>query len=562
MSTEEDKENDKEEKFVPTKADKELADLVRARYNLIYVVTWEEKRVIQSLGHICKMPEVNVHGVQIWDAARGLHGVKGVTIEGGDEKVTPESILDHIAARAEELRGKQLKSAASRGPIYVLCDMFRYLEGDNFTPEIERKIRVLSTILKKSSITVVMTSPVLTLPTALEKCVTVFDYPLPGKEQLTGLFLNAKTKLSKYGKVTLEPEVTDEMIVRALQGLTIQEAEDAIAKAVVSTKKFDIPTILEIKRDIIRKGGLLDYIAASDKLSDIGGFAGVKEFVRMRKDSFSDHAREYGLRQPKGIFLVGVMGTGKSLCAKAVANEMGISMLKMDMGSMFGSDLGASEHNMRKAISQAESIAPCVLFVDEIDKALAGAKGQTTDSGTTKRVIGKLLNWMQEKEAPVFIVACANSVTDLPAELMRKGRFDELFFVDFPTPDERGEIFKIHLSKRNRDPKKFDIAALVERTDKYSGAEIEGVIDDAMHIAYADNKREFETKDILRSIKTCRKLADLMKDDIDALRHSAKDRFKSASDPLYLGDEDDGEGDRFDEIGSNESKDADDGGPL
>jgi SpoVK/Ycf46/Vps4 family AAA+-type ATPase len=260
------------------------------------------------------------------------------------------------------------------------------------------------------------------------------------------------------------------------------------------------------------------------------------------------------LRQPKGIFLVGIQGTGKSLCAKAVANELQVSLLKLDMGSMFGDHLGESEQNMRKAVLQAESIAPCVLFVDEIDKALAGAKGATTDSGTTKRVIGKLLNWMQEKTSPVFLVACANSVTDLPAELMRKGRFDELFFVDFPEPEERAEIFRIHIRKRDRKVEDYNIDELVAITDKYSGAEIEGVIDDAMHIAYADGKREFTTNDIKRSIKTCRKLADIMKEDIDQLRDDAKGRFKNASDPLYLGGDDQVEDEttRFDDIASEE----------
>jgi ATP-dependent 26S proteasome regulatory subunit len=537
--------------YTACEADTELENLIRARYNLIYAVTWEERRVIDSLAAICDKEDINLSGVQVWDAARGLMGLNNVSVEGGAEMVTPDLVLNHIMQKAEEARGKVVKAKASRGPIYVLCDIFRYLSPAGLTPDVERKIRVLSTLLKRSTITVVMTSPHLELPTALEKCVTVLDYPLPAKQHLLALVKHAKTKLVERGKLSKEgAEQDDETVVRALQGLTIQEAEDALAKAVIVKKRFDIPTILEIKRGIIRKGGLLDFIPANDNLSDIGGFQGVKEFVKLRKDAFSDNAKEYGLPDPKGIFLMGIQGTGKSLCARAVAHELQIPLLKLDMGSMFGELMGESEKNMRKALAQAESIAPCVLFVDEIDKALAGATGAgSNDGGTTKRVIGKMLDWMQSKSAPVFVVACANSLLGLPPALIRKGRFDERFFVDFPTPEEREEIFKIHLKKRKRDPEKFDITKLVGLTDKYIGAEIEGVIVDAMYAAYGDNKREFTTQDIIRAIRGCRKMADVLKTEIDMILEEAKGKLKNASDPLNsLEVEDSSEGSRFQEI--------------
>lgn len=536
--------------FPRCSADKELEYLIKAKYNLIYAVTWEERRVIDSLEQICDLPDVNIAGVQVWDSARGLISSRGYPIAGGEGMTNPELVLDHIAKRAEESKGKIRSAKDSRGPIYVMCDLFRYLEATGLVPEMERKLRSLATTLKRSSITVVITSPELQLPLALEKVVTVIDYPLPGPEQLEVMVSNAKSKLVERKRVSKEDaEATPtENIVRALLGLTLTEAEDAIAKTVIVTNKFDIPSMLDLKRQIIRKGQILDYVYSEDKLDDIGGLQGIKQWIKIRKNSFTDKAKDYGLPPPKGIFMLGVQGSGKSLSAKAIANELEIPLLKLDVGRVFGSLVGESESRMRHALKLAESIAPCVLLVDEIGKALSGSNG-SNDGGTTRRVISTMLDWMQEKTSPVFLVACSNEIKDLDPALLRRGRFDELFFVDLPNDEERKVIFSIHLKKapRKRDPKNFELDKLAAATQGFSGAEIEACILDAMNNAFSDKSREFTTKDILDAIKVCVPLSKVMKKELDELRECARDRMRKASDPLFQhADAADGEDSRFD----------------
>lgn len=516
--------------YPPSQIDKELEHLIKSRYSLLYIVSYEEKRVINALSNICDLNEVNYSGVQVWDSTKGLRCTSGASVSGGENMTTPEAVLDHILKKAAEFEGRKSDSKALRGPVFVLCDLFRYIQigqGGGFTPEIERRLRVLPEALRLTFMHVVIVSPVLTLPTALEKCITVIDYPLPSKEQLSVLASFANQKL--IDRKRMKKEDADSMpmehIVMALLGLTLQEAEDALAKAFIVTNTFDIQTILQIKKQIIRKGQLLDYVYAEEKMNHVGGFEGLKEFIRLKKKAFSDAATKYGLPTPRGVFLLGVQGCGKSLAAKAIANELQIPLLKLDMGKMFGSLIGESEEKMRRALQLAESVAPCVLFIDEIDKSLAGGTTSSTDSGTTKRVIATLLDWMMEKKSPVFVVAASNSLAEMPKPILRKGRFDECFFVDLPIPEERQEIFKIHLEKRRRDPNIFDLTKLVNYTDKYSGAEIEGVIEDAMHMAFNED-REFTTEDIINAISLCSPQYTVVKEDIDRIREESRNRLR------------------------------------
>jgi ATP-dependent 26S proteasome regulatory subunit len=526
-------------------ADDELKHLVRARFPLIYVVTWEETRVIRSLEKICN--DINLSGVQIWDAGRGLiakteRGEMYSPIDNGEELKDPDEVLEHITKKAEENKSKKLIQKSARGPIYVLCDLYRYLEDPK--ADTERKLKNLASVLKKSTITVVITSPELQLPLSLEKVVTVLDYPLPGPEQLIVLLNSARNKLVLIKKMTVENStaVPDENIIKALLGLTLQEAEDALSKAFVITGKFDTNVLCDLKRQVIRKGQILDYVYSEENISHIGGLAGVKRWIKTRKSSFTDKARTYPLRYPKGVFLLGLQGTGKSLCAKVIANELGIPLLKLDLGKVFAPHIGESEGNIRRALKQAESIAPCVLFVDEIDMALSGSSSNSNnDSGVSSRVLMTIMDWLQERKAPVFLVACANSM-NLPPAILRKGRFDERFFVDLPDDEERDAIFKIHLKKRLRDPSKFDLDKAVGSTKNFSGAEIEAVIEDAMTEAFADGCREVTTKDIMDQIVVAFPLAKTMKEALDDLRERARERMRSANELSVnelVGDQDD-----------------------
>jgi len=514
--------------------DKELEYLITSRYSLLYVVTWEEKRVIESLSKICNLESINYGGVQVWDSNNGLVGADGARISGGEKLLTPEMMLDYILKKAAELEGRAANSKGIRGPIFVLCDLFRHLQSGGLTPELERKLRIIPNALRLTYMHVVILSPVLALPTALEKTITVLDYPLPSKEQLGTLVGYAKDTLKERKRIKAEEadSISNENVTRSLMGLTLQEAEDALAKAFVVTQTFDIPTILQIKRQIIRKGQLLDYIYSEENMATVGGFDGLKEFIRLRKHAFSEAAIAYGLPSPKGVFLLGIQGCGKSLAAKAIANELQVPLLKLDMGKMFGSLIGESEEKMRRAVQLAESVAPCVLFIDEIDKSLAGGTTSSTDSGTTKRVIGTLLDWMMEKKSPVFVVAASNSLAEIPKPILRKGRFDECFFVDLPNANERKEIFSIHFKKRKRDPAKYDLDLLVGKTENYSGAEIEGVMEDAMHIAFADNGREFTTWDLYKAISMCTPQYIVVKEDIDRIREQSRDRLRKVNDTM------------------------------
>jgi SpoVK/Ycf46/Vps4 family AAA+-type ATPase len=276
---------------------------------------------------------------------------------------------------------------------------------------------------------------------------------------------------------------------------------------------------------------LLEYYATQENFSNIGGLTVLKDWLNKRAVAFTDEARAFGLPAPKGILMLGVQGCGKSLCAKAVANQWQLPLLRFDMGRMFGSLVGSSEENVRRAISVAESIAPAILWVDEIDKAFAGSSSScVTDGGTTARVFGTFLTWLSEKTAPVFLVATANDISQLPPELMRKGRLDEIFFVDLPAKEERTEIFRIHLARRGRDPEQFDVSSLAETSKDFSGAEIEEAVISALFDAFY-TQEELATEHILSALHETVPLARTMDDQISHLRHWAEGRARNASIP-------------------------------
>lgn len=532
-------------------ADVQLEQMIRAKYNVIYVVSFEERLILDALEDIVEKEDVNYGGVQVWDAASGLRTSKGIKVAAGADLENPDEMLSYISKRAKDCKAKVRAGEESRGPLYVLCDLFRYLESDRLLPVLERKLRALSVELRNTAISVVIISPKLELPISLEKNVTVLDYPMPGPEQLTALVNSAKKKFGDRGRVKNVEAIAVEPTVRALLGLTMHEAEDAIARSVVVTDTFDIPTLLEIKRQIIRKGEILDYVYSSEKSEDVGGMVGLKRWLKTRKKSFADKAKDYGLPAPKGVLLVGPWGTGKSLFAKCIATEFQFPLIKLDMGRVFGKFVGDSENNVRKALQLAEAIAPCVLFIDELDKAMAGGgAGFDGDNGTTKRVIGTMLDWMQEKTAPVFVVGAANIVQNIDPAFMRKGRFDEVFFVDLPTAEERADIFRIHIKKKrgnckvSRDPNNYDLGELVNVTDGYSGAEIEACVLDAMNEAFSDNEREFTTDDILSACHACTPLSQMRKQELDRMREQMSKMRKANALPEVHGED----GDRFDTV--------------
>ena len=500
---------------MPTPFLKDLEHLVRARYSLLYLVTWEEDRARRLLIDLAEGLKKSLYE---WSITDGLRSMDGSSQNNPDRRRTrePLAVLNEI-----------LQSDVSA--IYVLKDFHCYLEA----PEIVRQLRDLATALRRTRKTIIILSPVLKLPDELEKSVTILDLPLPSYGDLSALLDHTigSAGTSRRFEVRLSPEERDRLI-KAAQGLTMTEAENAFAHAIVLDKVLDandIHAIAAEKRQVIRKSGVLEFYDVTAGLAGVGGMDILKDWLSKRVRAFTDEARRYGLPQPKGILLMGVQGCGKSLLAKTIAASWSLPLIRMDMSRIFEGYIGSSEQNMRKAVQVSESVAPVVLWIDEIEKAFSGVGGSgSSDSGTTARVVGTFLTWIQEKTAPVFVVATANDVQDLPPELLRKGRLDEIFFVDLPRAKERGDIFAIHLRRVGRDPAKFDLEALALASESFSGAEIEQAIISAMHDSFFAN-REVETKDVLQAIKETVPLATTMRERIDELRTWSRDRARPVS---------------------------------
>lgn len=501
----------------------ELELLIRARYPLLYVVSWEPARVEQHLTQIAQRRNKQMY---TWSATAGLRRLGA----GGPATRPPvRGTFDILDALEQIIEHKE-------PAIYMLEDFHLHLRTSCPCNVVNvRKLRETARALSDSYKSVVLCSPLVELPAELEKDVTVYDYPLPTAQDVDGLLRRICADVSENSslKITLD-DTGREALVRAAGGLTLQEAENVFAKTLVNDGKLDgsdVSTVFAEKQQIVRKSGLLEYYDATTELDSVGGLDLLKDWLRRRSQAFSRKAQDFGLPSPKGVLLVGVQGCGKSLCAKAVSREWNMPLLRFDIGRVFSSLVGSSESNVRRAIAVAESIAPAVLWVDEIDKAFAGSQSSgSTDGGTTARVMSTLLTWLSEKTKPVFVLATANNISQLPPELLRKGRLDEIFFVDLPTLDERAEIFRIHLSGRKRDAAKFDLAALAAASDGFSGAEIEQVIISALYDAFYVG-RDITTDDLLKSIAITVPLSRTMSERVAAIRSWAEGRARFASSP-------------------------------
>jgi SpoVK/Ycf46/Vps4 family AAA+-type ATPase len=368
----------------------------------------------------------------------------------------------------------------------------------------------------------------LKLPAELEHEITHVDFSLPDPTRL-GAVLDGILKSAKLKNVH---EVVKEAALQSALGLTTTEAENAFALSVVETRGIDPKVIAREKARTLKRNGLVEVVEAITSLDDIGGLGQLKEWLQRRGGAFSASAKAYGLPAPKGLLIVGIPGTGKSLTAKATAGAFGLPLLRLDMGRVFGGIVGQSEANLRSVIQTAEAIAPCVLWIDEIEKGFSGSKSSgSTDGGTSSRVFGSFLSWMQEKDQPVFVVATANDVSKPPPEFLRKGRFDEMSFVDLPDPQERAQIWDIVIKRHGRRPADFDTVTLSRACEQFTGAEIEAVFIDALHEAYAEG-REPGPKDVLDAMANTVPLAQLMDGQISALRHWAKGRAREAGAPV------------------------------
>ncbi|WP_235872302.1 AAA family ATPase [Siminovitchia acidinfaciens] len=510
-----------------------LSNLLKARFPYLYIQTWEEDRILSVIRNVATNEELikTPRSLFTWRLTTGLVDSQG-------EIVSNSSNHQQQALQALDYLMKY------DGPcIAVMQDFHIYFGGKGKLPDVEviRKLRDMILTMKHSfhPKNIFFTSPFLNLPDDLQKDVTIVDFKLPTNKEIMAVLDEMIAINEQSGRISINLQPEDkERLSKAALGLTLSEAENAFARAMVEDGILDaddVQVILEEKEQIIKKTGILEFVTSDLKMEDIGGLENLKRWLAKRNKSWLDSAREYGLPAPKGVLITGVPGGGKSLISKAISSMWHLPLLRLDMGKIFSGIVGSSEENMRKAIYTAEAIAPSILWIDEIEKGFSGLNG-SGDSGTSSRIFGQFLTWMQEKTAPVFVIATANNISGLPPELMRKGRFDEIFFVDLPTLRERKEILHVHLKKRLTSPRvtgAFNITdevlqRLADLCDGFVGAEIEQLVIDALFEAYA-NDRPVLYEDFERAIQNTVPLSITQAEQIRSIREWANVRAVTAT---------------------------------
>lgn len=504
----------------------QLSRLFRARFPYLYITTWEEERAVSLIKKIAKSEKLIriPREVYVWTQTNGFV-LNGQKIDGTN---SPDKAIEFI-------------KECNKNAVFVMCDFHVYfgVKGRQVDYNVVRRLRDIIPELKTSKFrkNVIFIASELLIPESMQKEITILDMPLPTLEEIKSKLDKMVTQNNQIDTTGLDDE-GKERLCKAALGLTLQEAENAFALAMVNDGKIDgkdLGIILSEKMQVIKKTGILEFINTDIKISDVGGLENLKSWLNKRNNSWSEAAKKYCLPAPKGVLITGVPGCGKSLTAKAMSAAWQLPLLKLDFGKIFSGIVGSSEENMRKAIKTAEAVAPSILWVDEIEKSLSGMNSNG-DSGTSSRIFGTFLTWMQEKTAPVFVIATANNISGLPAELLRKGRFDEIFFVDLPTHRERQEIFKLHLAKRLKDKEvasKLEInnalyEKLADMTEGFVGAEIEQVVITALYEAFF-NKRPLEFVDLENTIRNVVPLSVTQKEQILSLRQWANIRAVTAT---------------------------------
>lgn len=507
---------------------KKLSNLIRARFPYIYITTYEEERVTALIKSIVQNQKLIKfpREVYIWTQTNGF--VNDETEKAVAGTSSPSKALDFIQTHDKD-------------SVFIFYDLHIHFGMKNRNPDYDlvRKLRDLVTFLKTSQVrkNVFFVAPDLVIPDTLQKDITICNFPLPTMEEIKKKLNMMIAQNTKVKSDNLSEEDKDRLCKGAL-GLTLQEAENAFALAMVNDGKIDISDlkiIMNEKMQVIKKTGILEFVESNLGIEDIGGLENLKSWLKKRNNSWSENAKKYCVPAPKGVLITGVPGCGKSLTAKAMSAIWQLPLLRLDLGKIFSGLVGSSEENMRRAIATAEAVAPSILWVDEIEKGLSGVNSGN-DSGVSSRIFGQFLTWMQEKEAPVFVIATANNINNLPPELMRKGRFDEIFFVDIPTINERAEIFKLHLTKRLKNEevsKNIEINddlcfKLASMTEGFIGAEIEQVVISALYEAFFE-ERALEFRDLEKTIKNTVPLSTTQKEQILALRAWANVRAVAAT---------------------------------
>ena len=489
---------------------KDIELLIRSRHGVIVIDTLEEERVSTLLQHLADSMNMPLF---TWSRTRGLRRstAEGTGVYGTAD---PHQALAHIQA----------------SPVAGIYHMpgFTSLLADE---ELQDRIREIAQQFSTRDAALIFTCESLELPESLKRLSSVVSLPEPDLKEYERLLEQILRDLSARMQVKLHMSSQDGLrLLNQLKGLTLLEAEKVLTKAIVEDGKLapdDIAHVIEAKREIVERDGVLEYYPIEQNMAEVADLAGLKEWLGKRKNILTDpeRAAQFGLTFPKGVLLVGVPGCGKSLCAKAVAMEWGLPLLKLDPGALYNKYIGETEKNFKRAMTTSETVAPVVLWIDELEKAFSSGD---EDGGVSQRVLGTFLSWMQDRKGDVFVVATANDVTKLPPEFLRKGRFDEVFFVDLPNEEARRAILEIHLNKRGKNPAHFDLPALVEATEQFSGAELEQIVVSALYTVFAAEK-ELSTDALLAEVSATRPLAQTMSEKISALRDWARERTVSAN---------------------------------
>ena len=486
--------------------------LFHAHHPCISIVTYEEDYALDTTREAAEQVK---KPLWVWSVIQGVRD--GLRSDGLAIKDTehPAAALYHFAYRENR-------------SVCVMLDLADHLKD-------ARTLRVLREAIdqfREAGGHLVLIDCRDEFPAVLGVHATRFEPSLPDERELETIAVETLRRFNRENPIEVSLTRGDlKTVIRNLSGLTRRQAEQIIIDAVADDRRFqasDINKVLAGKREMLYRGGLLQYVEAPTDLSEIGGLSRLKTWLRQRQNALTDEAAAFGIEAPRGVLMLGVQGAGKSLCAKAIATAWQRPLLRMDVGALYDRYIGESERRLRDALQQAEMMAPNILWIDEIEKAFASAASRNTDGGLSQRMFGSLLTWMQEHAAPVFLVATANDIEALPPELLRKGRFDEIFFVDLPTEATRRDIFAIHLRKRHRKAETFDLGALAEASEGYSGAEIEQAVISALFDVF-EGKTDLTTEAVLNSINSTVPLSTTMKEDIDGLRQWAEGRARRAS---------------------------------
>ncbi len=490
---------------------KRLEELLTSGHSCVAIVTQEEPYAREMVTTVA----ANLgYEIQKWSIVTGLR-------EGLLSGSKPIAGTEHPAAALYSMMQVQEKQ------VFVMLDLIEHLTDS-------RTLRVLRDVIfhfERNGSKLILIDYNDQIPTSAKPYISRFEISLPDEDELERIIKETLRELHQEKPIQLD--ITRKglkTIIRNLRGLTRRQAKEVIKDSVSRDRKFnneDINSILAKKRQVLHSDSLLDYIEAPTDLDSIGGLLNLKKWLAQRQKSITGDAKEFGLSAPRGVLMLGIQGAGKSLCAKAIATAWQLPLLRMDPGRLYDSYIGESEKHLRKALEQAESMAPLVLWIDEIEKAFASAASQSTDGGLSRRMFGSLLTWMQEHDAPVFLVATANDIESLPAELLRKGRFDEIFFVDLPSQEVRKEIFSIHIRNRKRSPEKFDLELLASLSEGFSGSEIEQAVIAGLHEAF-DRNTELTDEIISKIIQTSPPLSVTMAEQVSDLRKWASNRCVSA----------------------------------